>query len=333
LCRVSAEYKGYYGLFPPQGGEVLGIIRKRMLMQGGRMALPVVGDWVLAEERPGEERLRIARVLDRKGLIIRREAGRSGRQQPFAANVDVALIVAGLDQEPNMARLERFCAIAQRGGAEPWVLLNKQDICQQTKQILEMTQQALPGVRVLALSAETGQGMESLETLLKNHKTLVLLGPSGVGKSSIVNHLLGCFTQDTTDVREGDGKGRHTTTFRRMMALPGGAWLIDSPGVRELGVVDEEGLDDTFDDVLAFATGCRFRDCDHHEEPGCAVRLASEDGRLDAMRYASYQKLATEARQHQARVQQGVWDYKKKVLKVQSKALKQQTQLHRPHNP
>lgn len=299
-CRVLTEQKNYYALLLPDGREALGVIRKRLL-KGGRLGLPVVGDWVLAELPAGEERLSIESVEPRQSLLTRREAGRSAREQPFAANVDLVLVVAGLDQEVNLQRLERTCAIAARCGAKALVLLNKADLAPEAASILARARAGLPGHEVLLLSAATGLGVGELAQRALAGQTLVLIGPSGVGKSSLANLLCVGAGQATAAVRQGDAKGRHTTTYRRLVALPSGAFLIDSPGVRELGVVGEESIKDSFDDIQDLAQGCRFRDCGHGQEPGCAVQAAVAGGRLDAQRHAHYLKLRLEAQGQQAR--------------------------------
>lgn len=299
-CRVLTEQKNYYALLLPDGREALGVIRKRLL-KGGRLSLPVVGDWVLAELPEGEGRLSIESVEPRQSLLTRREAGRSAREQPFAANVDLVLVVAGLDQDVNLQRLERTCAIASRCGAKALVLLNKADLAPDAALIQAQAKAGLPGHEVLLLSAATGLGVEALAARALPGQTLVLIGPSGVGKSSLANLLSVGARQATAAVREGDAKGRHTTTYRRLVPLPGGAFLIDSPGVRELGVVGDEAIKDSFDDIKALAQGCRFRDCCHGQEPGCAVRSAVDEGRLDAQRHAHYLKLRDEAQGQQAR--------------------------------
>ena len=214
----------------------------------------------------------------------------------LAANVDVAFLVAGIDRPPNVRRIERYLALAWGGGATPVVLLNKADESSDVAGAEASVRIAAPGVEVLPVSALTGAGLDRLGPHLGPARTLVFLGPSGVGKSTLVNALLGRTRQATASVRASDARGRHTTTRRELFALPGGALLVDTPGTRSLELLDsDEGIGQAFTDVEAVATSCRFADCRHRTEPGCAVRVALEDGVLDERRWASYQKLRREA--------------------------------------
>lgn len=216
--------------------------------------------------------------------------------QVVAANVDLVFVVAALDHDFNLRRLERYLALAWSSGAEPVVVLNKADICPDVGAKMADVALVAPGVPVRAVSARDGTGIEALAPLLEPGKTVVLLGSSGVGKSTITNALLGWERQRTNAVREGDQRGRHTTTFRELIVTPSGALLIDSPGMRSVGMWEiEQGLDDAFADVERFAAQCRFSDCGHGSEPGCAVQAAIRTGELPAERLASRDKLARES--------------------------------------
>jgi ribosome biogenesis GTPase len=207
----------------------------------------------------------------------------------------LVLVVEALDRPLNPARLQRFCAVAQRSGAQVLTLLNKADSHPPSEEAWQALQHALPGMRLLAISARDGRGLQPVLDLLKPGVVAALLGPSGAGKSTLANRLAGADLQGVGLVRFGDGKGRHTTTSRRMIELPGGAWLIDSPGVREMGLVASgEGLDESFEDLRALAQGCRFRDCRHEQEPGCALRAAVEAGGLEAVRLGRFLALRLE---------------------------------------
>ncbi len=259
------------------------------LLYGG-CNLPVTGDWVRV--RAVEDGLVwIAGVEPRRSWIARRAAGRRADVQVLAANVDRALIVCGLDGNFNVRRLERSLAICHEGGVEPVVVLNKADACADVGAAVEQAREVAVGARVLAVSARTGAGCEEVAALTGAGVTAVLLGSSGAGKSSLVNRLVGEQVQATGEVRESDARGRHTTTRRELRRLPSGGWLIDTPGLREIQLaVSEESIEAVFDDIAGLAGECRFRDCSHADEPGCAVR-----GSVSGERLESYHKLGREA--------------------------------------
>ncbi|WP_164021395.1 ribosome small subunit-dependent GTPase A [Pyxidicoccus trucidator] len=258
-------------------------------------ALPAIGDWVALQLPAGEGEALLQAVLPRRGVLMRREAGREREAQLIAANLDVVFLVAGLDDNFNPRRIERALALAWNSGAEPVVVLSKADLLADAAERVLEVEALAPGVPVLALSARTGEGVEVLRSHLPVAKTGVLLGSSGVGKSTLVNRLLGEERLATQAVSEEDNRGRHTTTHRELFVLPGGGLLIDGPGVRELGLWgEEEGLDQAFADILALAPGCRFTDCQHQGEPGCAVRAAVAGGTLAQARLDSFEKLRRE---------------------------------------
>ncbi|MFP2932794.1 ribosome small subunit-dependent GTPase A, partial [Pyxidicoccus sp. 3LG] len=258
----------------------------------GAEALPTIGDWV-ALQLPtggGGEALLHA-VLPRRGVLMRREAGSEREGQLIAANLDVVFLVAGLDGDFNPRRIERALALAWNSGASPVVVLSKADLPSDPAERVDEVQALASGVPVLALSAQTGAGVEALLELLPPGKTGALLGSSGVGKSTLVNRLLGEARLLTQEVRADDSRGRHTTTHRELFVLPHGGLLIDGPGMRELGVWgEEEGVDQVFADILALAEECRFADCAHRSEPGCAVRGAVAAGALPQARVDSFEK-------------------------------------------
>jgi ribosome biogenesis GTPase / thiamine phosphate phosphatase len=265
----------------------------------GRGDFPVVGDWVALTPRPRESNATIHAILPRSSAIARRAAGAGQHArtegQVVAANVDTALIVMGLDGDFNLRRLERYLTVAWGAGVQPVIVLNKADLCDNLPGRIAETEAAAVGVPVLSVSAETGQGVEGLLPFLKTGCTAALLGSSGVGKSTLVNRLLGEHCMETRPLREDDSRGRHTTTHREMLILPGGGLLIDNPGMREVGLWGtEDDLDGAFSDLEALARECRFSDCSHAGEPGCAVRAALERGVIDEARYRSWQKLQRE---------------------------------------
>jgi ribosome biogenesis GTPase len=252
---------------------------------------PVVGDFVVA--LAGADRT-LTRILERRTWLSRNAAGGATQQQILAANVDVVFVVQGLDEGPNPRRLERTLAAVHAGGAEPVIVLTKPDRTEDLAAALTEARAAAPGVDIEVASGLTGEGDAALGARLAPDRTGVLVGPSGAGKSTLTNALLGREAQRTAPVREGDDRGVHTTSGRELFLLPGGGALVDSPGIRELRLWDASGLDAAFEDLTALAADCRFRDCTHQDEPGCAVRDAVADGRIGAARVESHRKLARE---------------------------------------
>jgi ribosome biogenesis GTPase len=265
--------------------------------------LPAVGDWVALRRRDESHRPLIQAVLPRRTAFVRRAPGDRAVAQVLASNVETVFLVVGLDADFNLRRLERTLVLAWESGAEPVVVLNKADLALGELDARRSdVERVAPGVPVLVIAAKRGEGLEALGPWLGPARTVALLGSSGAGKSTIVNRLLGREKQRTQEVRAADQRGRHTTTHRELVALPGGALLLDTPGLREIQLWSEgAGLDVAFDDVLSLAGSCRFRDCTHRAEPGCAVRAAVEDGRIDGPRLDSYLKLQAEVRSAEVR--------------------------------
>ncbi|WP_199742112.1 ribosome small subunit-dependent GTPase A [Vulcaniibacterium tengchongense] len=254
-----------------------------------------VGDWVLVEGR------RIVALLPRYSAIKRGAAGEHYKQQLIAANVDTVFVVCGLDADFNPRRIERYLLLVRGGGVEPVVVLTKADLAAEADAeanalaaLLELAEPAAQGVPVRAVNAKDRASVAALDPWLQPGRTAVLVGSSGAGKSTLTNTLLGVERMKTGEVRERDSRGRHTTTYRALLPLPSGACLIDTPGMRELKPTGEEDVAESFADIEALAEQCRFRDCAHLREPGCAVRAAIESGRLDPQRYAHYLKLRDE---------------------------------------
>jgi ribosome biogenesis GTPase len=291
-ARVIAEHRDRYVVRTAQG-ERAAVLAGRLRHQArSREDLPATGDWVAVDE--GDGTAAIHAVLPRRGLFRRKAAGDATEAQVLAANVDVALIAAALPDDVNARRIERYLALAWESGAVPVVVLTKADLVDDADSALRGVRAIAPGVDVAAVSAFTGAGVDALARWLQPGRTAVLLGSSGAGKSTLTNLLLGEDALRTGAVRE-DGKGRHTTTHRQLVRLRNGALLIDTPGMRELQLWSADaGLESAFADVEALAARCRFGDCAHESEPGCAVRAAAESGRLDPARLESWRRLRRE---------------------------------------
>jgi len=269
----------------------------RMLHEAGTRAdLPVVGDWVAVCLRPGEARADIHAVLPRRTKFARRAAGSACEEQVIATNLDTVFLVTALDQNYNLRRIERYLTLARESGAQPVIVLNKADLHPAPDSMQNEVAALAAGAPVVALSATLDDCIPILGPWLKPHTTVALLGSSGVGKSTLINRLLGSDRQDTGDVSVAVGKGRHTTTRRELFATADGVLVIDTPGMRELQLweVDATAVQDTFADITALAAQCRFGNCAHASEPGCAVQAALENGELEPARWQSYQKLLRE---------------------------------------
>ena len=293
-ARVAVAHNAFYQLGTADGevmAEVAGRLRHRA---AGADARPVVGDWVAV--RPGANgSATIEAVLPRRCCFSRKAAGEPTRRQLVAANIDTVLLVSGLDHDFNLRRIERYLVAIRNSGAAPVLVLNKADLCADSEARRAAAAALAPEAPLHVIEALRPGGAEPLRRHLPAGRTGALIGSSGVGKSTIINGLLGRERQRTAAVRRRDGRGRHTTTQRELILLPGGGLLIDTPGMRELQLwEDADALDDAFDDIRALAADCRFRDCGHDGEPACAVRRAVETGRLDAARLDSFRRLRRE---------------------------------------
>jgi len=322
--RVLIEFNYIYRVWCG-GGEIDAVRSGRLTHRAtSRGDSPAVGDWVVVRKLADENRGAITAVLPRRSWFSRRMAGHVTDEQVVAANVDVVFIVMALDDDFSPRRLERYLLLARESGASPVILLTKPDVCVDVPaRVAEIA--ALAGdVPVHVVSPKFDQGLDRVAEHVPAGKTGALLGSSGVGKSTIINRLVGREVQKTRDIRESDSKGRHTTTHRQLVFLPNGGFLIDTPGMRELQLWDVgEAVKETFDDIEALALECRFSDCRHRDEPRCAVKTAVEEGRLSASRLESYVKLQDEL-EHLARQQdQRAQIEQKRRGKIGAKALRQ----------
>lgn len=292
--RVTAVYREKYLLRVPDGertGAVTGRFRHEARVPAN---FPAIGDWVAAEPS-GPDLAIIHGILPRRTMLSRKAAGETMQEQVLAANVDAFFVMTAFDEDFNIRRIERYVAMARMAGMAPVVLLNKGDLTGADDPRLAEARAVTPEGAVLCISAKTGDGLDSVSAYLREGKTGVFLGSSGVGKSTLLNALLGGEVQKTQTVRLSDGKGRHTTTVSQMFFLPGGGLVIDTPGLREIQLwADESVLSEVFAEVSHLAEGCRYADCAHGAEPGCAVKAAIETGALPPDRYAGYLKLQKE---------------------------------------
>lgn len=293
-ARVAVEHRTRYELYTEQGPTLAVLAGKLRYTVGKRANLPAVGDWVAAAPRP-EGEATIHGVLPRRSTFVRGAASQHGVPQIAAANIDTVFIVTSCNADFNQRRIERYVAVGYQSGANPVVVLNKADLAHDAHVFASQARAVAAGAPVVLTSAATGDGIEQLREYLTGHRTGALLGSSGVGKSTIINRLLGEERFGTAAIRDYDDKGRHTTTRRELVVLPGGGLLIDTPGMRELHVYEgEEGLLSAFGDVRALAADCAFADCSHGPEPRCAVTGAVAEGSLPAGRLDAYRKLLGE---------------------------------------
>lgn len=293
--RVTLEHKRMYRVVT-ETGEWLSVCSGSMEYAATeRRDFPAVGDWVVVEKMPGEERGIIHAILPRTSLFSRKVAGTAIEEQLIATNVDFAFLVMSMNKDFNARRLERYLVATYDSGAVPVVVLTKKDISEDPAYYTEEARTIALGANVYQVSSVTREGIDQLQALCKDGKTAALLGSSGVGKSSLTNALLNDEKMSVQDIRQDDDKGRHTTTHRELFTLPSGGIIIDTPGMREFQLWDNnESLDSGFVDIESLAANCKFNDCQHNQEPGCAVQNALSTGDLTDERYASYLKLQKE---------------------------------------
>lgn len=294
-ARVAVEHRTKYGLYTERGEAEAALTGRARHEAGARLDRPAVGDWVAVAMPQEGSAGAIHAVLPRASAFTRKVAGHQHEEQVVAANIDVAFLVTSLNAELSPRRLERYLTLAWKSGARPVVVLTKADLVLDPAALVREVEAVAVGVAVLLTSAKTGLGIEELRGFLAGHKTGTVLGSSGVGKSTLMNALIGWERQDTGKIREADDRGRHTTTRRELVVMPGGGLLIDTPGMRELQLSEAgDGLLSAFDDIEELAKGCVFGNCSHGPEPDCAVREAVTAGTLSAERLEGYHKLVRE---------------------------------------
>lgn len=325
-ARVTLELKGYCEVTGETGARLGECSGKFIHGAKAPADYPAIGDWVAVTPQPGDaQRVAIHAVLPRKTKFSRRAAGTEVVEQIVAANVDTVFLVSALDGNHHLHRLERYLACAWASGAEPVVIMNKADLSENEVEPLKREiADVAPKVPIFVISAQTRRGLKALAPYLQPGRTIALLGSSGVGKSTLINRLMGEKIQFTQEVREADNKGRHTTTQRELLITPDGAIIIDTPGMREIQPWDATaGLASAFEDVAAIAACCKFRDCQHTVEPGCAVRAALEDRSLDLLRWQGYLRMQRATAHEVRRVDRPAQQQHRSQMKKLTKSLRQ----------
>lgn len=292
-ARVLSQEKGSYRISNGTNVKAASVSGKYRYEAATVSDYPAVGDYVIAQWPKDDSPAVITGLFPRKSCFMRKAAGKGKQEQVVAANIDMVFICMSLNNNYNIRRLERYLSVTYDSGAVPVVILTKADLCRDVEERICEVQRVAPGVDILAVSSLRGD-YEAVGNYILPGRTVAFLGSSGVGKSTLINKLTGTDNQETREVGNGD-KGRHTTTHRELISLPNGAFVIDTPGMRELGMWDSDGgIDTAFQDMEELSRLCRFSNCTHTSEPGCAVRKALADGTLDAARWESYRKLKTE---------------------------------------
>ena len=322
-ARVIEELRGFYRVRSADAEHLAEISGKLQHQAAARADFPAVGDWVAIAARAGERRATIEHILPRKTKLARKVAGREMREQIVATNLDVVFVVSALNREFNLRRIERYLSMVGESGARPVVLLNKADLClDATKRASEVEGVGL-GTSVHLLSAIDKTGLDLVRAYLAKGTTSAFVGSSGVGKSTIINGLADAALR-VQPVREQDDRGQHTTTSRQMIFLSGGGMVIDTPGMRELQLLNhEQGVEQTFEDIATLSQNCKFRDCDHHGEPGCAVESAIQQGELAFERLENYRKLQAELSFQERKADPAVARQVKEKWKKIHKAMRQ----------
>jgi ribosome biogenesis GTPase len=320
-ARVTLQLKGFWEVTTPDTARLAQCTGKFLAETGAIADMPAVGDWVAIEVLPGDDtRALIHAVLPRRTKFSRKAAGERDVEQVVAANIDTVFLVSSLDANFNLRRIERYLAAARASGAQPVIVLNKSDLTREAAARRAEVEAIARDTPIIVTSALTRGGLKPLRQWLRPRTTVAFLGSSGVGKSTLINELVGDDVLATQEIRDIDGKGRHTTTLRELVVSPDGVLIIDTPGMRELQPWQaDEAVEDVFADIRALTLSCKFSDCSHTTEPGCAVQAALADGSLDPSRWQSYQRLqretAFEVRRVDRRASQKHKNQWKKIIK------------------
>ena len=294
LARVCEQYRDLYKVVGEQGELVASVSGKLSYHANSRMSFPAVGDWVMVDRIDSKSgNAIIHHILTRKSVFARQAAGTANEQQIVAANIDTIFICMSLNADFNLRRVERYLTIAWDSMATPVIILTKSDLCDDLQKKISEILSVSPGVDIVACSSKNEQGYEAIISYVEEGKTIAFIGSSGVGKSTLINRIIGRDILATKNIREDDDKGRHTTTHRQLILLPNGGIVIDTPGMRELQICSGN-LSKTFEDIEELAANCKYKDCSHGNEAGCMVKNAIEDGTLSKSRFESYQKLQRE---------------------------------------
>jgi ribosome biogenesis GTPase / thiamine phosphate phosphatase len=330
--RITIQHKDRYVLFTERGELNAKVSGKFRFEITGLQDFPAVGDWVAFEFDSGEQSAVIHHVLKRRSKFSRKVAGDRPDEQVLAANIDIVFLVMGLDENYNVRRLERHLTVASESGARPVIILNKSDLCSHLEECTREVMSIAHGIDVIVMSALHSETVLPISSLLNRGTTGVLLGSSGVGKSTIVNALLEKDHAKVQNVRVTDSHGRHTTAHRELLVLPNGGLIIDTPGLRELQLWSgEEGIQESFEDIENLAVNCRFRDCRHEAEPGCAVLSALDEGTIEPERYVSFQKLQGETRSQEKNTHSNAKRKEKEIRKKITKQLRGKPRDHHEH--
>ncbi len=321
--RIAAENRTNYLLYS-RYGELSGEVTGKLLFTLSSAELPKVGDWVVMNVFEDERKAIIHRIMERKSRFSRKIAGKKTEEQIIAANIDLIFVVQGLDGNYNPRRLERYLVMAYKSAAEPVIVLNKSDLCDDTAGRVTEVRELTKGLPVFPVSTKTGDGIDKLKNCIRTGTTVAFIGSSGVGKSTIINTLLGKDVQKTGEVRESDSRGRHITARRELFIMPDGGLLIDTPGMRELQLWNAgDGIEETFTDIESLAVYCHFKDCTHTVETKCAVLSAVEEGTIPRSRYDNYIKLLKELNFLEIRQSTLSFLEKKRQDKILHKRIKQ----------